>query len=148
MEAYTSVSISLSNSYLYTNPKPKINRNRIVLALKKTNRVAAPELYVPWMHLNDRIILSWFPRQWLPRQKLSLLGQNNRVDNTKLYEGKKPSLRKSVQQAFARALSYKQQISSQQDDEETLGYMEANEENDDKEDDMEDEFWDNLYILN
>lgn len=71
-------------------------------------------------------------RQWLPRQKLSLLGQNNSVDKTKLYEGKKPSLRKSVQQAFARALSYKQQISTQPDDdeEEVNGY--ASEESDDE----------------
>ena len=79
-------------------------------------------------------------RQWLPRQKLSLLGQNNRVDNTKLYEGKKPSLRKSVQQAFARALSYKQQISTQQDDEEANGYMENNEEGDEGEEEMEAEY--------
>ena len=61
MEAYTSVSISLSNSYLYTNPKPKINRNRIVLALKKTKRVAAPELYVPLIHLNDRNYTVFIP---------------------------------------------------------------------------------------
>ena len=77
-------------------------------------------------------------RQWLPRQKLSLLGQNNRVDNTKLYEGKKPSLRKSVQQAFARALSYKQQISTQQDDEDVNGYMENNDE--DVDDEMDGEY--------
>ena len=81
-------------------------------------------------------------RQWLPREKLLLLGQNNHVDKTKLYEGKKPSLRKSVQQAFARALAYKQQISTQQDDEETNGYMENNQEPDDEEGeaDMEGEY--------
>ena len=55
-------------------------------------------------------------RQWLPQQKLQLLGQNHKVDDTKLYEGKKPSLRKSVQQAFARALSYKEQTSTREDE--------------------------------
>lgn len=38
------------------------------------------------------------------------------MDDTKLYEGKKPSLRKSVQQAFARALSYKEQTSMREDE--------------------------------
>ena len=49
-------------------------------------------------------------RQWLPRHKLEPLGQHAERDETKLQEGRKTSMRKSVMQAYERAIIHRNQV--------------------------------------
>ena len=51
-----------------------------------------------------------FFRQWLPRHKLEPLGENTERDENKLQEGRKTSMRKSVMQAYERALIHRNQV--------------------------------------
>lgn len=48
--------------------------------------------------------------QWLPTSKLERLGINKSVDETKLLESKKPTLRKAVKKAYEEALHYQSQV--------------------------------------
>ena len=62
-------------------------------------------------------------RQWLPRHKLELLGIDKARDESKLLEGKKLSMKKSLQQAYERAIMHRNQVEAgrrnmQEDDEE------------------------------
>lgn len=113
-----------------------LDKNRFSLfVLGNCFNVSSPDIFSV-VEISLIFLFSFFVcRQWLPRQKLELLGRNQKVDSTKLYEGKKPSLRKSVQQAFARALSYKEQISTR-DDEVGNDFMDKDE---DVEEDMREE---------
>ena len=49
-------------------------------------------------------------RQWLPRHKLEPLGQHMERDDYKLQEGRKTSMRKSVLQAYERAIMHRNQV--------------------------------------
>ena len=49
-------------------------------------------------------------RQWLTRGKLEPLGVDSRLDKSKLTEGRKTSIRKSVQQAYERAILHKRRV--------------------------------------
>lgn len=49
-------------------------------------------------------------RQWLPRHKLECLGVDEIVDEAKILESRKTSLRKSVQQAFEKAIIHRNLI--------------------------------------
>ena len=51
-----------------------------------------------------------FCRQWLSRGKLEPLGVDSRLDRSKLIEGRKSSIRKSVQQAYQRAIMHKKRV--------------------------------------
>ena len=46
-------------------------------------------------------------RQWLPRHKLEPLGQHEERDESKLLESRKTSMRKSVMQAYERAIIHR-----------------------------------------
>jgi len=48
--------------------------------------------------------------QWLPRNKLELLGNDEKSDQSKLAEGRRPTLRKNVQAAYQRALFHKSKV--------------------------------------
>lgn len=48
--------------------------------------------------------------QWLPISKLERLGINKEVDEVKLIESKKPTLRKAVKKAYEEALHYQSQV--------------------------------------
>lgn len=52
-------------------------------------------------------------RQWLPRLKLDFLGTDDTVDQTKLQEGKKTSWKRSVQEAFKRAVAHQKKVDGQ-----------------------------------
>lgn len=45
-----------------------------------------------------------YSRQWLPRDKVLPLGVEDTVDKLKMLEGRKTSIRKSVQVAYDRAM--------------------------------------------
>ena len=83
-----------------------------------------------------------FHRQWLPRHKLELLG-NEGVDEAKLFEGRKTAtMRKSVQAAYERAIAHQSQVAAghsihMQDDEDSDGEYDDDEEEDD--DDVDDD---------
>ena len=49
-------------------------------------------------------------RQWLPRNKIALLGKDKEFDSQKKMEGKTAALRKSVQKAYSRATLQAQNI--------------------------------------
>ena len=49
-------------------------------------------------------------RQWLSRGKLEPLGVDSRLDRSKLIEGRKSSIRKSVQKAYERAMMHKKRV--------------------------------------
>ena len=49
-------------------------------------------------------------RQWLPRNKIALLGKDKEFDSQKKMEGKTAALRKSVQKAYSRATQQAQNI--------------------------------------
>ena len=49
-------------------------------------------------------------RQWLPRDKIEPLGLDSRLDEVKLIESKKPSMRKNVQEAYRRAISFRNRL--------------------------------------
>ena len=48
--------------------------------------------------------------QWLPREKIEPLGVDSRLDETKLMESRKPSMRKNVQEAYKRAIAFRRRI--------------------------------------
>ncbi|XP_058462395.1 bromodomain-containing protein homolog isoform X2 [Malaya genurostris] len=50
--------------------------------------------------------------QWLPANKLELLGVNKELDQNKLVESRKPTERKAVNKAYQEALHYHSQVSS------------------------------------
>lgn len=50
--------------------------------------------------------------QWLPANKLELLGVNKELDQSKLVESRKPTERKAVNKAYQEALHYHSQVSS------------------------------------
>jgi len=54
-----------------------------------------------------KLIIIYFTRQWLPRNKLEPLGVTQELDDIKLTESKKPADRKSVRKAYMEALVYK-----------------------------------------
>lgn len=50
--------------------------------------------------------------QWLPHNKLELLGVEKEVDQSKLMESRKPTERKAVKKAYQEALHYQSQVTS------------------------------------
>ncbi|XP_019626867.1 PREDICTED: peregrin-like isoform X9 [Branchiostoma belcheri] len=62
------------------------------------------ELYLVLFFDNKR---TW---QWLPREKLHPLGVDSKLDHTKMNEGRKSSIRKSVAIAFDRAMNHRQRV--------------------------------------
>ncbi|XP_061622979.1 bromodomain and PHD finger-containing protein 3 isoform X6 [Phyllopteryx taeniolatus] len=53
-------------------------------------------------------------RQWLTRDKVTPLGVDNTADKLRIMEGRKPSLRKSVQVAYDRAMIHQSRVSHSQ----------------------------------
>lgn len=53
-------------------------------------------------------------RQWLPRDKLLPLGVDDTADKLRLMEGRKTSIRKSVQVAYDRAMIHLSRVRSDQ----------------------------------
>lgn len=51
--------------------------------------------------------------QWLPPTKLKPLGLDEKSDRLKLFEGKRPGIRKSVTQAYHRAILHKSKVSGE-----------------------------------
>lgn len=49
----------------------------------------------------------------MPKNKLELLGDDEKIDKSKLSEGKRPGVRKNVQQAYQRALLHKSKVSGE-----------------------------------
>lgn len=49
-------------------------------------------------------------RQWLPRDKVYPLGVDDTVDKLKMMEGRKTSIRKSVQVAYDRAMIHMSRV--------------------------------------
>ncbi|XP_054648921.1 bromodomain and PHD finger-containing protein 3 isoform X2 [Dunckerocampus dactyliophorus] len=52
--------------------------------------------------------------QWLPRDKLTPLGADDTADKLRIMEGRKPSIRKSVQVAYDRAMIHQSRVSHSQ----------------------------------
>lgn len=71
-------------------------------------------------------------RQWLPRHKLEPLGQQEDRDESKLQEGRKTSMRKSVMQAYERALVHRSQV-------ERGGSRDSDDDDDEYDDDADDD---------
>lgn len=73
-------------------------------------------------------------RQWLPRHKLEPLGQHEERDENKLQEGRKTSMRKSVMQAYERAIIHRDQVerggSRDSDDDDEDDYDDADDDED------------------
>lgn len=72
-------------------------------------------------------------RQWLPRHKLEPLGQHGERDENKLQEGRKTSMRKSVMQAYERAIIHRDQVQrgdsrDSDDDDDSYGDADNNDE--------------------
>lgn len=55
-------------------------------------------------HHGPGLLLCFYFRQWLPRDKVLPLGVEDTVDKLKMLEGRKTSIRKSVQVAYDRAM--------------------------------------------
>lgn len=53
-------------------------------------------------------------RQWLPRDKVTPLGVDDTADKLRMMEGRKTSIRKSVQVAYDRAMIHQSRISNSQ----------------------------------
>lgn len=49
-------------------------------------------------------------RQWLPRNKLELLGEDKKLDQVKLTESRKPADRKAVRRAFKDAILHRIEV--------------------------------------
>lgn len=49
-------------------------------------------------------------RQWLPRDKLIPLGMDDTADKLRMMEGRKTSIRKSVQVAYDRAMMHQSRV--------------------------------------
>ena len=52
-------------------------------------------------------------RQWLPRNKLQLLGVNGEIDRVKLSEGRRPGIRRNVEAAYRRALRHRGKVNGE-----------------------------------
>ncbi|XP_070559775.1 peregrin-like [Ptychodera flava] len=63
--------------------------------------------------------------QWLPRLKLEPLGVDSGLDNAKLMEGRKSSIRKSVQQAYDRAILHRRRVTGEPIEDSSSGTSEA-----------------------
>ena len=63
-----------------------------------------PEEPLHATHLSPGFLLCLYFRQWLPRDKVLPLGVEDTVDKLKMLEGRKTSIRKSVQVAYDRAM--------------------------------------------
>lgn len=50
-------------------------------------------------------------RQWLPRDKVTPLGVDDTADKLRIMEGRKSSIRKSVQVAYDRAMIHQSRVS-------------------------------------
>lgn len=59
-------------------------------------------------------------RQWLPREKVTPLGVDDTADKLRIMEGRKSSIRKSVQVAYDRAMIHQSRVSHSQ------GYVASN----------------------
>lgn len=59
-------------------------------------------------------------RQWLPREKVTPLGVDDTADKLRIMEGRKSSIRKSVQVAYDRAMIHQSRVSHSQ------GYVVSN----------------------
>lgn len=53
-------------------------------------------------------------RQWLPRDKVTPLGVDDTADKLRIMEGRKSSIRKSVQVAYDRAMIHQSRVSHSQ----------------------------------
>lgn len=53
---------------------------------------------------------AFYCRQWLPRDKVYPLGVDDTVDKLKMMEGRKTSIRKSVQVAYDRAMIHMSRV--------------------------------------
>lgn len=53
----------------------------------------------------------WCCRQWLPRDKVTPLGVDDTADKLRIMEGRKSSIRKSVQVAYDRAMIHQSRVS-------------------------------------
>lgn len=62
----------------------------------------------------------WHCRQWLPREKVTPLGVDDTADKLRIMEGRKSSIRKSVQVAYDRAMIHQSRVSHSQ------GYVASN----------------------
>lgn len=62
----------------------------------------------------------WRCRQWLPREKVTPLGVDDTADKLRIMEGRKSSIRKSVQVAYDRAMIHQSRVSHSQ------GYVASN----------------------
>lgn len=58
-------------------------------------------------------LLCWYCRQWLPPNKLQLLGENSARDRAKLSDNKKPNVRKAMQNAYDKAIQHKSLVSGE-----------------------------------
>lgn len=65
--------------------------------------------------LNPCHLLIFFSsyRQWLPRTKLEPLGVDSGLDNVKLMEGRKSTVRKNVQIAYDRAVHHRRRVTGE-----------------------------------
>lgn len=68
----------------------------------------------------------------MPRHKLEPLGQHTERDENKLQEGRKTSMRKSVMQAYERAIMHRNQV-------ERGGSRDSDDDDDDEYDEYEDD---------
>lgn len=74
-----------------------------VLSLKK-NHLHEPILYLVLFFDVKR---TW---QWLPPNKLELLGIEKSIDQSKLVESRKPTDRKAVKKAYNDAMQFRKQV--------------------------------------
>jgi len=65
-------------------------------------------------------MILFFLRQWLPRDKIEPLGVDSRLDEVKLVESKKPSMRKNVHEAYKRAISFRRRLEIGENSDEDL----------------------------
>nr|XP_047122715.1 bromodomain-containing protein 1 isoform X2 [Hydra vulgaris] len=77
--------------------------------------ISVPPLDVLQMNddIKNYLILFFDARrtwQWLPRDKIEPLGLDSRLDEVKLIESKKPSMRKNVQEAYKRAILFRYRL--------------------------------------
>ncbi|XP_066911378.1 peregrin-like isoform X2 [Clytia hemisphaerica] len=72
----------------------------------------------------DRYLILFFDAkrtwQWLPRDKIEPLGIDSRLDEVKLVESKKPSMRKNVQEAYKRAIGFRRRLEIGENSDEEL----------------------------
>lgn len=74
------------------------------LALLILGKWALRTILMGLTHHSLAPLLCLYFRQWLPRDKVLPLGVEDTVDKLKMLEGRKTSIRKSVQVAYDRAM--------------------------------------------